>query len=257
MFSCTSLARPWRPGRSPRAVPPLAVRPSAGSTMSPSTTPGVRMTCRSMSPQVSSRHRRPWPRRCEENVWVAPELHRLLALELDRVDGDDPAWRRRCAAPCTALMPMPPMPITATVSPGLMLGPVHGRAEAGGHAAGHERHRVQREVGLDLDDARSRPRACARRTCRAGRSGRCVLAAAGGRCARRSSCPSRTAWRRGRRGSAGRSTHHLQRPQRGMNDIDDVVAAADAGDAGADRLDDAGALVAADERVVRQRACRR
>ena len=85
--------------------------------MSPYITPGVMITLSAIWPQVSLGdcghrlfHR-------GERVRGA-ELHRLLALELHRVDGDD-ALGAGHRAPCTALMPMPPMPTTTTVSPAL------------------------------------------------------------------------------------------------------------------------------------------
>jgi hypothetical protein len=80
------------------------------------------------------------------------ELHRLLALELDRVDGPDLLGTGE-RAPWMALAPMPPTPTTATVSPG-HLGGVHRRAPAGDHAAAEQAGLVERDVLLDLDAAR-------------------------------------------------------------------------------------------------------
>ena len=57
-------------------------------------------------------------------------------------------------APWIALVPMPPMPTTATVSPGVHLGRVHGRAPAGDDAAAEQAGALERDVVVDLDAAR-------------------------------------------------------------------------------------------------------
>ena len=84
-------------------------------------------------------------------MWVAPK--RLACSRLNST-GSTAMIRRAPAtrAPWIALMPMPPTPSTATVSPGRTLRPVDRRAEAGGDAAGGERDRRPRDVGVDLDD---------------------------------------------------------------------------------------------------------
>ena len=56
------------------------------------------------------------------------------------------------AAAWIAFSPMPPQPITATVSPGADLRGVHHRADAGRDAAADERGLVERHVGPDLHE---------------------------------------------------------------------------------------------------------
>ena len=55
-------------------------------------------------------------------------------------------------APWMAPVPMPPTPMTTTVSPVLHLGTVLRGAVAGGDPARQQCHRQQRQVGIDLDD---------------------------------------------------------------------------------------------------------
>ena len=96
--------------------PRLAASARASPSTSPLPTPIVMITLLAIVPQVSSVisgsasvHRRRGVR--------GAELHRLLPLELDRVDGDDPLGAGQ-PAPWMAFAPMPPTPTTATVSPG-------------------------------------------------------------------------------------------------------------------------------------------
>ena len=56
------------------------------------------------------------------------------------------------AAAWIAFSPMPPQPITATISPGPHLGGVQHRADAGRDAAADERGLVERHVGPDLHE---------------------------------------------------------------------------------------------------------
>ena len=56
------------------------------------------------------------------------------------------------AAAWIALRPMPPQPITATVSPGRTFAVFDHRADAGGDAAADERGLVERHVGPDLHE---------------------------------------------------------------------------------------------------------
>ena len=94
-------------------------------------------------------------------MWVAPNsiaFSRLNSTGSTAITRLAPA----IAAPCTALMPMPPMPTTTTVSPGADVGPLDGRAPAGGDAARHEGDGVERQVGVDLDDRRLGDARCAR-----------------------------------------------------------------------------------------------
>src|SRR5215472_13013408 len=97
-------------------VPPLAVSASAGSSSSPRMTPKVQITESHIWPQVSA----PTPAMAsssEAKAWVAP--NRWACSRLNST-GSTAMIRRAPAtrAPWTALMPTPPMPRTATVSPG-------------------------------------------------------------------------------------------------------------------------------------------
>ena len=78
-----------------------------------------------------------------ENEWVAPNS---IAFSRLNSTGSIAAMTRAPAslAPCTALMPMPPTPTTATVSPGSDLGGVDRRAPAGDDAAAEQAGPLQR-----------------------------------------------------------------------------------------------------------------
>ena len=96
-------------------VPPLAVRVSAGSSRSPRITPKVQITESHISPAVSSPTAA--MRLFERRVHVRG-AERLACSRLNGI-GSTAMIRRAPAtrAPWIALMPMPPTPSTATVSP--------------------------------------------------------------------------------------------------------------------------------------------
>ena len=140
------------------------------SVMSPSpvttTVPALRIeaiawpTCSPLvTPTVTIAESAPWPlvNDCASSVassivshaCVAPSscaFSRLNATGSTAMTFDAPA----CAAPWTALMPMPPMPMTMTVSPGGDLGRVDRRAPAGADAAADEARLLERDVVGDL-----------------------------------------------------------------------------------------------------------
>ena len=83
--------------------------------MSPYSTPGVMITLSAIWPQVISPTAGS-ASSIEAKVWVAPNsiaFSRLNSTGSTAMIRVAPAMR----APCTALMPMPPMPTTTTVSP--------------------------------------------------------------------------------------------------------------------------------------------
>ena len=85
-------------------------------------------------------------------MWVAPNsiaFSRLFSSGSMAQICLAPASR----APWMALAPMPPMPTTATTSPGADLGGVDGRAPAGDDAAAEQAGPVERDVLVDLDAA--------------------------------------------------------------------------------------------------------
>ena len=104
-------------------------------------------------------------------MWVAPSSSRRRELDLDHVDGDDHAARRRCARPGSPTRPTPPQPKTATVEPGSTSRRVEHGADAGRDAAADQRGAVERHVVADLHDARSRAPASSRRSSRGWRTG--------------------------------------------------------------------------------------
>ena len=84
------------------------------------------------------------------NAWVAPSsiaFSRLFSSGSTATTFFAPAYR----APCTALMPMPPMPETITVWPGRTLAVLTAEPQPVGHAAADEHGLVQRQVVVDLD----------------------------------------------------------------------------------------------------------
>ena len=96
--------------------PRLAVMASAAASRLPSPTPIVMITLLAMRPHDASAIAG-WASSSDDAVWVAPNC-----LARSRLDSSGsiaqiclaPARR----APCSALAPMPPMPTTATTSPG-------------------------------------------------------------------------------------------------------------------------------------------
>ena len=139
-------------------------------------------------------------------------------------------------APCTALSPTPPVPITTTVAPAATRGGVDDGAEAGDHAAGEQRGAVERDLGGDHDRLRGvdddllgeRPRAQALddRASVEGRQGAVLV-------------------ERERRAAEGRLSVRARaaRPAGADQRHDDVVADREPFDAGTDLGDDTGCLV--------------
>ena len=87
------------------------------SIMAPEPTPMAQMTLSHMRPHVSC-WIKPNASSTEADTWVAPKVGASVALQLDRVDGEDPLGAGQAGALDGATAPMPPMPITATLSPG-------------------------------------------------------------------------------------------------------------------------------------------
>ena len=157
------------------------------------------------------------------------------------------AWRRRPWRPRMALAPMPPMP---TIDDGVGragVGGVDRRAPAGDHAAAEQARLVERHGAVDLDAAGLVDHGVVREGAEQAHGAEVVAlgVVAGGAVADllplASSAPRshRFEWPVAQDG---------QRPQDGMNAEHDGVAGREPRDLGADLLDDAGALVAADDR---------
>ena len=111
----------------------------------------VMMTLLAMRPHVSS----VMPGSAssiDASVWVAPN-----SIAFSRLNSTGSMAMMRLApaslAPWMALAPMPPMPTTATVSPGSHLGGVDAGAPAGDDAAAEQAGTVERDVLVDLDAA--------------------------------------------------------------------------------------------------------
>ena len=83
------------------------------------------------------------------------ERQRRVALQLHRVDRDDPAGAGD-PAPWMTAWPTPPQPMTATLEPGFDLRGVERGADAGGHAAADQRELLVGQVGVDLARPTSR-----------------------------------------------------------------------------------------------------
>ena len=86
----------------------------------------------------------------EANVCVAPN-----SIAFSRLNSSGSTATTRAApairAPCTALMPMPPMPTTTTVSPTWTSARFVAEPQPVATPQRHERHAVEREVVVDLD----------------------------------------------------------------------------------------------------------
>ena len=131
-------------------VPPLRVRLSAACTSSPEIRDGETMTLSAMTPRVRSRTRSA-ASSVVETLCVAPNPSADFCLN------STGSTAMICAAPLMrapwiAPVPMPPTPMTTTVSPVLHLGTVLRGTVAGGNPARQQCHRQQRQMGIDLDD---------------------------------------------------------------------------------------------------------
>src|SRR5262249_32057988 len=129
-------------------VPPLAVSVSAGSSSSPRMTPKVQITESHIWPQVSA----PTPAMAsssEAYSWVAPNRRACARLNST---GSTAMIRRAPAtrAPWTALMPTPPMPRTATVSPGRTPARLTAEPNPVATPAHSQRAPLPRDVGAHL-----------------------------------------------------------------------------------------------------------
>ena len=79
------------------------------------------------------------------------ELPCLLAVERRRIDGNDPAGSRHASA-LDRVRPDPADPENHDRVACANLGAIHRGAEAGGDPAAHQRRLVERDVVVDLDD---------------------------------------------------------------------------------------------------------
>ena len=131
-------------------VPPLAVSVWASAISSPYITPGVMITLSAIWPLVIS-VTSGMASSIEANVCVAPN-----SIAFSRLNSSGSTATTRLApailAPCTAFMPMPPMPTTTTVSPTCTS--ARRVAEPQPVATPHDTSdtHVHREVVVDLDD---------------------------------------------------------------------------------------------------------
>ena len=124
------------------------LRPST----SPEPTPMVMMTLLAMRAPRDLADAAAAPRRATPHVCVAPN-----SIAFSRLNSTG-SMAMICLAPASlapwmALAPMPPTPTTATVSPGVDLGGVDRRAPAGDDAAAEQAGAVERDVLVDLDAA--------------------------------------------------------------------------------------------------------
>ena len=135
-------------------VPPLPASAVPSCIRSPYITPGVMITLSAIWPQVSSVTVGK-ASSIEANVCVAP-----ISIAFSRLNSTGSTAMTRLApamaAPCTALMPMPPMPTTTTVSPGRTSARLVAEPQPVATPHDDERDHVERQVGVDLDDRRLR-----------------------------------------------------------------------------------------------------
>ena len=125
--------------------PPLATSAMTGAIRSPVATPVVMIDLVGVGAPGELADQRLRPPRSWRRVWVAPKIGGLLALELDRVDGDDVAG----AGHGRALHGVHADAADADDDDGLAgldVGGVDRRAPAGGDAAADEGGLVERDV---------------------------------------------------------------------------------------------------------------
>ena len=181
---------------------------------------------------------------------MAPSGRARSRLRRRRVDRDDRASAPAMRAPCTAARPTPPSPMTTTDSPGADLGGVADRADAGEDGAAEQR-RLGRAACRRARDAGVGARPRSRWRTRRAEAGVDVGVAAGG-AGERDAAARR---RRARTGTARRLAEPAG-PAGGDQLSTTWSPTARPRDAGADLDDDAGALVAEDDRARRGAACR-
>ena len=176
------------------------------------------------------------------------ELHRLLALELDRVDGDDPLGAGELGALDGVGADAADTDDGDRVA-GLDLGGVDRRAPAGDDAAAEQAGPLERHVLVDLDAARLvDDGVMGERAEQAHRQPEVLALRAWWRAVPSDICmPMRSDATEVAQVRSGRSSSSGQRPQAGMNPNTTWSPGASQLTPVADLQDDAGALVAADD----------